>query len=185
MLVLANVKAQEAVPDLQLSRCPMRALILFFSAAEGRVPSSTQYVGVLQRIPLLGPGVAALFGTQLCWDRGHQWQQFTVRGYHIHWLAENIMIKPVRQFLFDQSRGILPSSAAQDLVLWQGLYHRRAWSQHWGHISIFSFLVLSTVSVSRGQMCSELWHRFQRGAPLLLDSRAPAGVALGIFPGMW
>lgn len=106
----------------------------------------------------------------------------SVRGYHIHWLAENIMIKPMRQFLFDHSRGILPLSAAQDLVLWQGLYHRPAWSQHWGHISIFSFLVLSTVSVSRGQRCSELWHRFQSRTPLLLDSRARAGVALGIFP---
>lgn len=71
MLVLAKFKAQEAVPDLQLSRCPMWALILGFFL-------------VLQRIPLLGPGVAALFGTQLCWDRGHQRQQLTVRGYHIH-----------------------------------------------------------------------------------------------------
>jgi len=59
--MLANFKAQEAVPDIQLSRCPMQNFVSFFSAAEGKVPSSTLYVGALQRIPVLRPGVCALF----------------------------------------------------------------------------------------------------------------------------
>lgn len=84
MLVMANVKGQEVVPDVQLSRCPTWNFNSFFSAAEGQVLCITQCVGALQRILLLRPGVAALLGTQLCQYRGHQQQQFTVTDYPIH-----------------------------------------------------------------------------------------------------